>query len=318
MLVSVIIPCYNVEAYVARALDSALAQTYRPLEIIAVDNNSTDDTLAILRQYEQRYPELITVLQEPKQGAPAARNLGLRHAKGEWLQFLDADDVILPGKVDGQVGLIKAGNANAVLIMGSYFIYPLKGKPYHSKPIEDPLRAIISGNASITTANLWQANAVKEVGYWDETREMVQEYELMLRILTNNLGTTVADMKPRSQIYKRENSISTSDKRRHLYESSIISLKACNHCLSLASNFSDDMLQYAKQSLIKYLAILSLHNRRQALDMYRDTPYRPSQISSAIMSRSFTIPYRYLGFKPAIYSYALAMWVRNIIGLNEE
>jgi glycosyltransferase involved in cell wall biosynthesis len=63
MLVSIIIPTYNVEHYVAQALDSAIAQTYRPIEIIAVDNNSTDGTLAILHECEKRFPDLITPLQ---------------------------------------------------------------------------------------------------------------------------------------------------------------------------------------------------------------------------------------------------------------
>lgn len=76
MWVSVIIPCYNVEAYVAEALDSALAQDYPWLEVIAVDNNSTDGTLAILQTYEAQFPDKIRVLQEKKQGAPAARNTG--------------------------------------------------------------------------------------------------------------------------------------------------------------------------------------------------------------------------------------------------
>lgn len=187
MLVSVIIPCYNVEAYVARALDSALAQTHRPLEIIAVDNNSTDGTLAILRQYEQRYPELITVLQEPKQGAPAARNLGLRHAKGEWLQFLDADDVILPGKVGGQVGLVEAG---VDYVAGAYESLDLDGTRILIPVMEDPVMGVMEGlQGGSTISNLWRKASIEGVAGWKESLKGGQDIDLMMRLLIR--GATV-------------------------------------------------------------------------------------------------------------------------------
>ena len=108
MLVSIVIPCYNVEKYVKEALDSALQQDYPWVEIIAIDNNSTDGTWDILSAYEQKYPDLIKCIEEPRPGAPAARNTGWLASKGEWIQFLDADDILFPDKISRQIQLLQS------------------------------------------------------------------------------------------------------------------------------------------------------------------------------------------------------------------
>ena len=86
-LISAIIPAYNAEKYLSQAIDSVLAQTYRPIEIVVTDDGSTDFTAAIARSY----PEVRNVHQS-NQGPPVARNTGLRNSTGEMIAFLDADD----------------------------------------------------------------------------------------------------------------------------------------------------------------------------------------------------------------------------------
>ena len=90
-LVSVIIPVYNVEAYLRRLLDSIVGQTYRNLEIFCVDDGSTDSSLSILEEYAEKDARIRIFMQDRK-GAGAARNLGLREVKGEYVYFADADD----------------------------------------------------------------------------------------------------------------------------------------------------------------------------------------------------------------------------------
>lgn len=97
--ISVIIPCYNVEAQIARCLDSIINQTIRGvrIEIICIDDKSTDNTLAILQQYENKHPEYILLIpleENGKQGI--ARNIGLQYASGNFVTFVDADDAIAP------------------------------------------------------------------------------------------------------------------------------------------------------------------------------------------------------------------------------
>ena len=104
--ISVIIPCYNVEDYIEEAIASVMAQTYMDFELILVDNNSTDGTLRILERAAINSSR-IRVLKEYGHGAPRARNLGLSVARGTWIQFLDADDLMLPDKLERQIKLVK-------------------------------------------------------------------------------------------------------------------------------------------------------------------------------------------------------------------
>lgn len=97
--ISVIIPVYNSERYVDAALESVLAQSRPPTEIIVVDDGSTDQSAQVAR----RYQPIVQVLHQPHAGPGAARNLGVSVAQGELLAFLDADDLWLPDKLERQV-----------------------------------------------------------------------------------------------------------------------------------------------------------------------------------------------------------------------
>jgi len=103
-LVSAIVPVFNAERYVREALDSVLGQTYPALEVVVVDDGSTDRTAEIVRAYGDR----VRFLQQANKGPAAARNLGLANARGRYIGFLDADDQWLPDKVERQVGLLEA------------------------------------------------------------------------------------------------------------------------------------------------------------------------------------------------------------------
>src|SRR5689334_8631307 len=93
-LVSVIIPCYNSGRWIAEAIDSALSQTYEPLEVVVVDDGSSDDSLPIIRSFESR----IIWRSGPNRGGNAARNLGFSVSTGTYIQWLDADDTLVPEK----------------------------------------------------------------------------------------------------------------------------------------------------------------------------------------------------------------------------
>src|SRR5262249_8395933 len=98
-LVSILIPCYNAEQWVGQSIESALAQTWSDKEIIVVDDGSTDRSLDIIRQFGDR----IHWETGPNRGSNAARSRLLELAHGEWLQYLDADDYLRPGKLKCQI-----------------------------------------------------------------------------------------------------------------------------------------------------------------------------------------------------------------------
>jgi glycosyltransferase involved in cell wall biosynthesis len=104
-LVSVIIPCHDSARWLAETLESALAQTWPTVEVIVVDDGSTDGSVTVAQGFTARG---VRVVSQPNQGAAAARNTGLQHARGAYLQFLDADDLLAPDKLERQVRLLEA------------------------------------------------------------------------------------------------------------------------------------------------------------------------------------------------------------------
>ena len=99
-LISVMIPVYNREKYIQEAIDSVVAQDYRPLEIIVVDDGSTDRTAEIINQYD---PKIVKYYYQDNAGIASARNTCFTHSSGEFLAWLDSDDYYLPGKLTAQM-----------------------------------------------------------------------------------------------------------------------------------------------------------------------------------------------------------------------
>lgn len=106
-LVSVIIPAYNRVGTIARSIDSVLVQTYRPMEVIVVDDGSTDQTAEVIRAYGDE----VTLICQANGGPSSARNTGAAHAKGEIISFLDSDDAWKPEKLERQVRLMVRGGS---------------------------------------------------------------------------------------------------------------------------------------------------------------------------------------------------------------
>lgn len=106
-LVSVIIPIYNAEKYLIDTLESIFIQDYKNIEIVLVDDCSKDDSAKIILDIQQKHPEIIYHLQEKNMGAGAARNKALELARGQYVAFLDSDDIWIPGKISKQIELMK-------------------------------------------------------------------------------------------------------------------------------------------------------------------------------------------------------------------
>jgi glycosyltransferase involved in cell wall biosynthesis len=115
-MISVIIPAYNAADYIGRAIESVLAQTHRPDEIIIVDDGSTDETADVIK----RYGAAVRYIWQKNAGPSAARNAGIRAARGEWVAFLDADDEWLPERLQLQLALL---NRNRDLVWAAANFY---------------------------------------------------------------------------------------------------------------------------------------------------------------------------------------------------
>jgi glycosyltransferase involved in cell wall biosynthesis len=193
MKVSVIIPCYNCALFIDKAVGSVLSQSYDNWELLLVDNNSTDDTLHILKNYGAQYPDRIKVLSELRPGAPAARNTGLRQANGEWIQFLDADDELLPGKLAHQVDLLNTEGRIDIIAAAVTFRSVYNGKVINSvrnvSLTKDSWVGLLASQLGITSGNLFNRESVLKVGGWDEDKTSSQEYHLMFKMMRG--GSTV-------------------------------------------------------------------------------------------------------------------------------
>lgn len=113
-LVSIIVPIYKVEEYLERCLDSIIAQRYRPIEVILVNDGSPDGCGDIIKRYEARYPIFRSIWQE-NQGVGAARNAGINMATGKYLTLLDSDDFVEPDFISRMVKIIEKKNADIVI-----------------------------------------------------------------------------------------------------------------------------------------------------------------------------------------------------------
>jgi glycosyltransferase involved in cell wall biosynthesis len=127
--VSVIIPYYKARHTIARAVESALGQTVRPHEILIIDDGSPDDAANAIKQFGSS----VTLIPKPNGGAASARNLGIEHAQGEWIAFLDADDYWEPSKLERQL----AFSEGAGLVCGICFTEG-PGQPRSIAKIADP------------------------------------------------------------------------------------------------------------------------------------------------------------------------------------
>ena len=117
-MVSVVIPAYNAADHIARALDSVLAQTHRPDEIIVVDDGSTDNTAAVVK----RYGPAVRYIRQENAGASAARNTAIKAAASDWIAFLDCDDEWLPEKLELQLALLDR-NKDLVWTCSNFYHY---------------------------------------------------------------------------------------------------------------------------------------------------------------------------------------------------
>jgi len=126
-LVSIIMPVYNGEEFIAEALQSALTQTYNNLEVVVVDDCSTDDTYKVISFFKKKYPKKLHVIKLRKnrgKGGDAAANIAYQHTKGEFIARLDADDIALPDRVEKQVKFMLDNPEYSVVGTSAHVINP--------------------------------------------------------------------------------------------------------------------------------------------------------------------------------------------------
>lgn len=181
--VSILIPCYNAQQWVGQAIESALNQTYSNKEVIVVDDGSTDNSLAIIQSFGSN----IRWETGANKGGNVARNRLLELSEGEWLQYLDADDYLLPNKINHQIRHLVQVSTTDIFYSPSVFEYCQAGQPAQEVvPIPepyDPFILLARWFLPQTGSPLWRKQSIVEVGGWKNDQPCCQEHELYLRLL---------------------------------------------------------------------------------------------------------------------------------------
>jgi glycosyltransferase involved in cell wall biosynthesis len=191
-LVSVIIPTYNRAHIILETLDSVAVQDYRPIELIVIDDGSTDDTQDIVDNWKkanQRSGLTISYYRQKNAGAASARNYGARVSRGAYIQFLDSDDIMLPNKISLSVDKIVKNNAyyaacGFVRFKGNKDNI-INGSPKDNKPFSVDINPL--DRRLCTQSLLYRIETLQTIGPWNEVIPIMDDTEYALRLLASRL-----------------------------------------------------------------------------------------------------------------------------------
>jgi glycosyltransferase involved in cell wall biosynthesis len=190
-LVSIIIPAYNVEEYIAGAIDTVIAQTYPHIELIVVDDCSNDRTVEVAsnKLKEEFKGHWQVIRHDTNKGVSAARNTGLLASKGAWLQFMDADDFLAKEKIFIQMNAaVNASSDIAAVYAPFQVVYVENGQKIPIKTIspdvagKPPIYFMAGGDRIAVWACLFRREAVERVGGYNEALSVIEDLDFLVRI----------------------------------------------------------------------------------------------------------------------------------------
>ena len=179
---SVIIPCFNVEDTINTTINSVLNQDFIQYEIIAVNDGSNDKTSEILNSHNK--DNLVKVINQKNKGLGAARNAGIKHATGEYICLLDADDIWTSNKLSKLYSFIKKNSSNIIsndeIILEEKYLFYLR-----NKPPKNLSNLLLIGNSLSPSAMTINKNIFKELGYFKEDKNYlgVEDWDFWIRLL---------------------------------------------------------------------------------------------------------------------------------------
>ena len=190
--VSIIIPAYNASEFISESIDSVLNQSYNDFEIIVVDDNSKDNTWDILQKYQKIHPKKIKILKNKKKGACAARNYGFKFSTGQFIQYLDADDILSPNKIKNQIRLFRENGSN-IIVHGGYCRFYKNIDNLHfskseiDKNYQNPTDWLIDSwnNKGMGQTSIWitPRKIIKKTNGWNESLLINQDGEFFSRVI---------------------------------------------------------------------------------------------------------------------------------------
>jgi len=202
-MVSVVVPTYNRCDLVIEALKSIVRQTFRPIEIVVVDDGSTDDTVDVVREWarEHEVPDqfIVRCIQQCNRGANAARNSGIRHAIGEFVAFLDSDDRWLPTKLEKQMAVMCANADVGGVYCGIRYVNLATGDLLPENPRSYPeghllKEMLVHDVTEGTPCWLVRKKCFEHVGLFDESLPARQDWDMFTRLAASSIIGCVSEI----------------------------------------------------------------------------------------------------------------------------
>jgi glycosyltransferase involved in cell wall biosynthesis len=190
-LVSIIIPIHNAELFLKDTLECAINQTYRKIELILIDDHSTDKSWSIAHKYQNLYTNIVLKKNKGK-GAAAARNYGFQLSKGEFIQYLDADDIISSEKIATQIDFIKQNEIKSKTLIGCFWQRFSNSIDHKIGPIHPSLKKLNHSEEEWLLSRVemppitWLVNRtlIKETDGWNESLTRNDDGDFFYRIIS--------------------------------------------------------------------------------------------------------------------------------------
>lgn len=312
-LVSILIPAYNSEKWIKATIQSALGQTYKNKEIIIVDDGSTDNTLSIAKQFESN---CVKVISQKNRGASAARNRALSCSQGDFIQWLDSDDILAPDKIEIQLTKSSQNPQSRILHTSAwgFFYYRLKKAKFISNslwqdlsPMSYLIKHMTEGVWMASMAWLVSRKLTEMAGVWDERLSYNDDSEYFFRVVA---ASELVEFHPQAESYARRgilNSLSSMKTEKYLE-----SLNLCNNlCVDYLLKIDDSEItrKASRIFLQNFVAGIPLENSY----IVKDTKIRIIELGGSIPppseTRKFNFIKKILGFRIADF---LKKWLWNM------
>ena len=276
-LVSILIPCYNAEKWLIQTIESVLSQTWKNIEILLVDDGSTDSSLMIAKQFESYN---VKIIDQQNQGASAARNRALKEAQGDFVQYLDADDLLALDKIERQLKLLEFDHSSDYVASGEWArFYQLPSEASfitqslwsHMQPIEWLICSWEEDLMMHPAAWLIPRYIADLAGEWNESLSLNDDGEYFCRVIL--ASQAIKFCKGAKSYYRSGNysSLSASQSRR-AWESAFLALELCTNNLLAKEN--SDRTRHACATVLQ----------RSVYSIYPRFPELAQNIESKIIS----------------------------------
>lgn len=299
-LVSVIIPCFNAASSVAQSIQSALDQTHQPVEVIVIDDGSTDLSLEVIKSFGNR----ITWETGPHRGAKYARNRGLELARGDYLQFLEADDYLLPEKIDRQMRVLQTAEAEVIYEDWCWREERKDGSLRYAAGISgyhpDVLEALLTKWVPLDLTLLYKRQAFDRNIRWNERPGFVADWELNIRLAV--AGVSYGYLTGCFSVMRRPPAPVAFSRQPRLIEDNIVAiLQETETRLRAAGNLAD---RYRRAVAGAYLALACGANQYfdQDRERFEELVGKAQRLSSAAVypgSPLFALAAKMLGVRHA-------------------